>query len=377
MTHAPGKNTLKLTSSELDRLLNRYDVGEEGTPTNIKRTFRRFQFRRESVVLEVIHPGGSSTKIAVAGRNLSVGGLCVLHSCYVHVGSKCVVWLPHPDLKWVRVPGEVRRCAHLEGRVHEIGIAFDKELPARDLLRMDAMSGSYTLEHTDPAKIEGTLLVVDNDTMQHELVRTLLAETSLHVRFASDVDGALSLAGTSDLLLSEHDLGHGQTVCDLLDRLLEKRIRVPVVILSTEKSPAALEALRDAGAVGFVGKPLVRERLLSALAEFMTGLGAQAAIYSMLPDDDPAAVLVRRFVHALPESIADVRAAIKSKDRRACLEQVRLLLAQGASLGFPQLGRAAEAVSRKLESGAQTDDARAELRALLALCQRINCRPAA
>lgn len=377
MSKTYGRNSLKLSQKDLDNLLNRIDPSDENTPENVKRLFRRFPFRRESVVLEVLHPGGSSTKLALAGRNLSAGGLSVLHSNYMHEGSRCVVWLPHPTQKWFEVPGVVKRCTHREGRVHEIGIAFDREIPARELLMLDSMSESFTLEHTDPEKLEGTLLVVDDDTMQHELIRKLLAQTRLTLRFATDIEQAVAEAPNANLILTEHRLGENKTASDLFMELWNKSISVPVVVVSSDKTPKLRETMRDAGAIGFIGKPLRRDPLLCALAEYMNGSGPDSVIHSTLEGDETMSSLVQQFIDTLPELSGALYDAMQSNDAGACREVTRKLIGQGASLGFPQVGRAAEAADRKLQAAGNAEAASTEIRTLLAVCQRVSRRSAA
>ena len=114
-------NTLRLSPSELHKLLETVEKrdGENKSPD---REFVRWSYRVESVNLVIEHNSGNKINLPVATRNISRGGISILHSAYMHTGTPCELLLRLPGGEALSVRGTVRRCAHLIGRAHEIGV---------------------------------------------------------------------------------------------------------------------------------------------------------------------------------------------------------------------------------------------------------------
>ena len=171
-------NTLGLRGRDLANLLDEFDIADP--IGNSQRDFVRWPFRYASLTVKLIHPGGNATSIRVACRNLSRGGMSLLHSAYLHPGTRCTVFLPHPALGEVPIDGWVVRCTHRSGMVHELGIAFSKHLDVRifvPTLRNDM----FTLERVDPALLAGTLLYVDDCENSLKIFEHHLRDSALNI----------------------------------------------------------------------------------------------------------------------------------------------------------------------------------------------------
>lgn len=78
-----------------------------------------------SVVGTFANPGGSSPAMVLSVRDISNGGMGIMHANFVHQGSACSLALVGRDRKIiVKMRGEVVRCTHFRGTVHDIGIKF-------------------------------------------------------------------------------------------------------------------------------------------------------------------------------------------------------------------------------------------------------------
>jgi CheY-like chemotaxis protein len=369
-------NSLRLSQSQLNALLDKLDATSAEFDCK-KREYVRYAFRHAVVILEVSQPGGNTSKVPVVSRNLSAGGISLLHSAYVYPGSTCAVWLPHPYLKWMQVEGTIVRCVHRGGRVHELGIRFDKIINTRDLLHNDALSEAYSMELVEPQRLNGVLLVVDDNSLEHALIDKLLKETNLDVRHAHTTEeAAAAVAKGCDQILCDYHL-EGSTAEDVVALLTEQNLDTPMLLMTADKSPQLRERMRQHGAIGFVGKPLRGDRLLRALAEFMISDGHGGPIFSSLGSDNPAHGLVDQFVSGLTDTVARLQKSMTDNNLDDCMSVCRQLASHASPMGFGELGRIAEAALTKLASSMSVRESGVELRQLVSACKRVKTRAAA
>jgi hypothetical protein len=97
------------------------------TQEAFERGSERYQFRRRGVEVDVEHIGGTHARLRVWTRNISAGGISLLHGSFVHPGSRCEITLPLLDGQKQEVRGTVRWCRLLAGMVHELGVQFEQE----------------------------------------------------------------------------------------------------------------------------------------------------------------------------------------------------------------------------------------------------------
>ncbi len=120
-------------TDQLDRQAARKTYGRQ----NEHRRHERLPYRRViRVGLITEQPGGGWVGFQARSRNLSESGVGLFHGQFIHVGSRCEVILKdHKGL--VRVPGLVRRCKLLSGKIHDLGIEFDELIPIGDFILSD------------------------------------------------------------------------------------------------------------------------------------------------------------------------------------------------------------------------------------------------
>ncbi|WP_133500088.1 ATP-binding protein [Cognatilysobacter terrigena] len=142
----------------------------------------------------------------------------------------------------------------------------------------DAPLGENVIAFSNPflrhrARVRGLHVLVADDNAANRMVLQRLLQKAGHR--STCVDGAEEVL---DLLAESHfDL----VICDLhmpgmsgVDMLRHLRVmeagnvvRTPVVILSADVTPAAIQACHDAGAWGFLAKPVSTTKLLDVLAD--------------------------------------------------------------------------------------------------------------
>ena len=196
-------NTLRLSPKELHKLLEEFDKKQDGYQSP-DREYVRSSFRVSSVELTITHSTGGKVTLPVATRNISKGGISILHSAFIHTGSRCSVSLKFPNGNPQVIDGKIVRCAHLTGRVHEIGISFDTQISTRDLLGLDPLNGSYSIETVNPDRLHGSILIVASSDMDCQLLLMFLEETNLSLSIANNIEDAISRAKKgADLVITD------------------------------------------------------------------------------------------------------------------------------------------------------------------------------
>ncbi len=114
------------------------------------------------------------------------------------------------------------------------------------------------------------LLIVDDEPNVRLVFRTALATPAYSIATADDGETALALAeqNTLDLILLDLQMP-GLSGMDVLEKLRERALDVPVVIVTAHGSiPDVVRAMR-LGAIDFVSKPLTPEALRNVVAEVL------------------------------------------------------------------------------------------------------------
>lgn len=265
-THMPERspdrpNTLGLPSRPLDALLDRMDSPTEAKAV-ARRQFTRWPFRQTTIRTTIMHPGGSTVQLRLACRNLSSGGIALLHTSYVHPGSACSMYLPTAAGGEDHVQGVVQRCSHLRGTLHEIGIKFRQPIELARYISSDRA----VIEHVNPKSLAGLALLAESSADEVENFKRLLEGTSVRVRDFRT--GAELLAhGTKDVsIIVCGDTLPDMTGTELLARLRKAEADVPVMILSAKPAGADAPLLRRQRAV-VLQRPLSADALLRTVAE--------------------------------------------------------------------------------------------------------------
>lgn len=123
--HGDYRATLRLTDAEHAKLQDE----SYHNPGTAKAGAERVRFPKgTSIRVEMMYSDGTRAFLLSPGRDLSESGIGVFHNSYVHTGVACIVTLRTIDGESVMRTGRVRRCIHLRGSVHEVGIQFDQPL---------------------------------------------------------------------------------------------------------------------------------------------------------------------------------------------------------------------------------------------------------
>ena len=128
---------LKLDDAELDALLAR--LQEEAPPPPAPTRDRRdLSAKRHACemrgILRFDHPDGQRTTHLVVIRNVSAGGLGVLHGRFCHPQTLAVLATHDREGKVRAMPAQVRWCRYIEGSTHELGLQLHEKIAVTDFI---------------------------------------------------------------------------------------------------------------------------------------------------------------------------------------------------------------------------------------------------
>lgn len=365
-------NTIGLQARDLDALLDQLDAASDEAD-NRRRDFVRWPLRRASVRIHVIHQDNTAARIQVACRNISCGGMSVLHNSFIHPNSPCVVGLQKTDGSLVALKGAVVRCNHVRGVIHELGVKFNDAIVVRDFIETDPFEDCFSLEKVDPEKLKGCIVHVEDSEMDQSLVRHFLRCTNLRVRPADDAKKGLELAQEGcDLILADVHMP-GTSGLELIVELKSAGIDVPIIMITSDTSDGTRQTLLELGADAFLTKPITQDLLLRAIAEFLTAGTASGPISSTLSTDHEQAVLVPGFVKQLQDYATQLSASVETDDAMTCRSLCLQIRGTAPSLGYEKIARLADEVIKSVTSSMSVVESIHAVRELTTACQR--CQP--
>ncbi|MEM9064419.1 MAG: response regulator [Planctomycetota bacterium] len=367
-TQQSRPNSVGLNSGALDRLLDQLDQpGDESHP---RREFVRRAFRRQTVLLRIAQISGAEVTLRVACRNLSRGGMAILHNAYLHPGSRCAIALPHPVHRFVKIAGTVVRSTHRTGTIHEVGIQFDRPVDPKEFLGPDEGADEYSLEHVDTEKLIGCIMHLDDSELDRRIVQHYLRDTQLRIRPASTVEEAVEIATEGvDLILSDYHL-EDENSERLIEELKAKGCSTPVIMVSGDSSAPVQKRIESLDIAGFVTKPFEQQLLLRVLGEFLLVRASGSTNKSTLDPSDPNYKLIEAFVTDLHRFAERIDKTVARGDADGC-RSICLQIANAAPMmGFAALAKLAEKAAQAIAANGSVRDAVAEVHALSSACSR-------
>ncbi len=263
-------NTLGISEKDLGRLLDELDAGP-GASANPRRLHSRWPYREQTIAIRIDSPNGGSVDLRMACRNLSCGGIGLLHNAFLYTGTKCVVILPRAIGGFQPVSGEIVRCQHRRGMIHEIGVKFAVPIEVRDFIRNDLLESRSTVEQVDAESLTGVVLYANSLEVEQHLFRSFLRETRVRIKSATSAEQAeqLILSDQSiNLLVCDQHLPD-RTGLEMITKLALEGVQLPVIITSADTGPGMRQALADAPKCEFMPKPLQKDRVLRSLSEYL------------------------------------------------------------------------------------------------------------
>ncbi len=365
---AERPNTLGWNERDLAVVLDAMEARAKESGTNAKRDFARWPFRKVTINARVFHPGGTIVFLKLACRNISRGGIGLLHNAYIHPGTKCSVTIPLVSGGLKEIVGKVRRCVHVRGTLHELGVAFDTSIDLRQYLDAAKTPDFFSLEKVDPTRLSGKLLYLDDNELDIRIIQHYFREATVQLRTTTKPQEAIQLAQEGvDLILTDWLIPE-MSGTQFLQELRRQRIDTPAIIMTADPMGLMQEGFASLQNVMLLSKPVQQTQLLRAVAEQLMllqeakGKGPQAR---------EAGTVDPKFVPVIEGYADKVGAEIEKEDFATALSLCSNLKANAVSLGAMTVAEACTAAVNAIAAEDKHETIRLRLREVMACCKRV------
>ncbi|MFG0307198.1 MAG: response regulator [Phycisphaerales bacterium JB040] len=364
-------NTLGLRDSDLTRLLGEFErASGRSARGSIDREFSRWPFPSTSVPVTLLRPGVEAEELRLACRNLSRGGVGLLHAAPLEPGTRLAVCLPRRTGGEVVVEGTVARCTHREGVIHEIGVRFDSPIAVRDFIRPDLFEGWLSYERIDPEQVAGTMLHVEPEAMDRRMMGHFLRDTGVLVdTFTTGREALAHASAAPDLIVFDHAVPD-MSGTEFVTGLRRLGVATPVILTARDATPQDRAEIRFSGANAYLAKPFEESGVLLALAEFLVEPPSSQATAGCL-QSTPGPQLAGAYASKL-RSYADELDALVDAGRQIDAYVICVQIKGTApTLGFRAIGDQAGWLANKIASGVKLPQIRTQVSELTEACRRL------
>lgn len=372
---APSKRSRQLTEAEAKPLLDHLDKLDGDRPARCRRPATpRLRYRRTNIAVRITQPGGGSTDHVLTSRNLSAGGICLIHTAFLHTGTDCRVVLRRRLGGEETIPGSVTWCRHVVGTYHTFGVKFARTIFVKHFLEPDECGDLLSEGQVDPAELTGRVLMIDDQEMDRALFAHHLRQTKCEVVSAANVSEAAEqiMLQAPDVVVCDLNLG-GKTGEQAVADFRAAGFKGFIAVLTAETDPARLKAAVAAGAGAILQKPYQPDNLIAHLAGWLKGGGAASdRIYSTMAGTPGADVLIGMYVTQVTGLADQLRAAVDADDLDKVRTLCQTLKGTGGGYGFGILSDAAKDAVTSLDASRSVAESKTELQLLQSVCRRLS-----
>ncbi|MHC5113866.1 MAG: response regulator transcription factor [Planctomycetota bacterium] len=325
---------LDLEDDERQRMLEDLDSAQAARESG--RNEFRHEFHATDVPLLVRHADGrGESRFLVYGRNISRGGIAVLHSGYVTIGADCQVVLPRVGEKPIVVRGVIRHCRLVAGSWHELGIRFraaiDPAVIAGVPLNDEQAVGDA---HHGPAPREA-ILVAESFDPERDLLLHQLTMCGLRARGVNTPGATLDFVQREPvrLVLSGLSVATDDGL-RTIQRMREMGFDRPILMATADPDPQVSIWAREAGATSIVSKPINVDLLVAQIRRHIDPQPPGREIFSTVADQPGMPQLVHRFVAAARQVVEQLEVVYGRGDVSQARELCLRLKACGVGYGF-------------------------------------------
>ncbi len=269
------RSTIGNSGNKLNAFLQQLNQknGPGGKFDEIRSTMR-WDLQNVVVEFELEESGYYRPKQNLVARNISPGGVALLHSSFFYPDSACRITIPmragHGND--IVVNGTIKRCNHLQGMIHELGVEFETPIDTSRIVPKRVLTQGRT-EYSNPSVLQGNILLIDGNTNDQALTREYLGHTSIDLTCAASLDEAKASLGRShDLILLEFEQ---DCAADVLKHLHEAKVATPVVAFTAMSASQVIKTLGDFEIQGILSKPIEKGTLLTCISDYLGPENAQ------------------------------------------------------------------------------------------------------
>jgi len=263
------RNSLGIGPATYERLLEKLQEDSEYAEAAASRKFTRIPLQDPFVRVAVENDSGMKRDMVLACRNLSRGGVGLLHSSFMYPQTTLTVYLTRYDGKVVGNRGKVVRVEHRGGVVHEIGIKFDREINPREYLSNDITEAVPTMENVAPESLKGSVVFLTGSEPIAASIRESLIDTSLNFKIVGTTEELEeSLESNPEMILIDLDLGDTSGP-ELVKQLRVRGLNCPIALIGATAQELDRSMIRVCGADALVRTPIDEHELLRTLADYL------------------------------------------------------------------------------------------------------------
>ena len=370
-------DNLRMCEKELHAIISRYEHATNGKPPETLRRSRRWDWHSVSIVVSRHNEFGEKTHFAAYARNLSQDGLAFIHGAFIHPGSTCTVTLRTLKGKPLAVEAVVRRCSHIKGHLHDVGVQFTRQIDPRAFIEFGDTT-AINIESVDVARLKGTILYVEDNLADQKLFGHYLKASSLDILYSSSVaTGVEMLAEDPDLIFTDFRLTDGDGL-DLIREVRDRDYDRPIFLITAESDTDVRMSAMAAGAKGVLRKPYSPSLLQCAVAEALSGAADSLGDYGPIVCDVARAgmgrAMLEEYVQMVRQYAKDLLAANEEGDADQVYELAKQIRGSAQSYGFPTLTEVAAKLMDQMGTGHELRWATATVLKLISACRRA-CLP--
>lgn len=377
ITSAERPNTIGLGQRDLELLLSKLEAAENKGKVSARREFSRWPFRQATIKVTLLQPSGAEVVLKLACRNISRGGISLLHNQFVHPGSVAIVCLPTLNGTIKEIVGTIKRCVHKRATLHELGVQFEEPVELREFLGAGKGSEFYSLESVDPEKLTGNVLYVEDSDIDFRIMQHFLRETALSMTRAATATAGLEAAVNGfDLIIVDWQLPDMDGV-HFVTKLREMAIETPCLIVTADPVSLMRSGKLDSSLAGFLTKPLSQVLLLRAMAERLL-IKPQAARSPESNDSSKDEAVIPRsgkvaeiYVELFGKLAQTLEQAISEHDHEKILDKCMEVRGSAPSCGAPHLAKIADHVISTLEHPSGPAQGLRFAKELIVACRRL------
>lgn len=210
------------------------------------------------------------------------------------------------------------------------------------------------------SKLRGYVLVAEDNKDLQGLIGYYLNSIGVCYTFADNGEEAVEAAMSEDfdLILMDTKMPKMGGI-EAKELLTDAACPAPIIMLSANAMENDKQASRDAGCVGFLSKPIERDKFVATLKQYLNN--DDHASHSSKEDINEK--IIQQFIQGLPDKLNAFKTAQSSKDWLELKSLFHQLKGAGGSFGFPALTDLAKHAEPYIETQNQqkTDQAINEL----------------
>ncbi len=362
------KQTIRMQGKYVETLLAEMNTQISGVDS-VQRITKRWVMQAQKIVMTMVGEHGDRAHYVTIPRNISTHGISVLHGGFMHTGRKCIISIRSVNGKAESVSGEIVRCRHVRGGVHEIGIRFENAVNPREFFVDTGDDYLFDAEHVDASELNGRVLLVCDSDADKKLIEHLFSESEIQFTFAEDAASGLEQLSAEPDLAFVDDALKDMNGIEFVTEARRRALTTPVVLISQQHDEEMRLAAIGAGAREVVHRPIDPSVILRATAEFlmlspMLGAGSTTQLDGSA-DEDSRALFATELI-AISEQI---KAALAEKDESTLDTHLSRLSSAAGVYGYPDLSTRASGILDKIRNRASVDAVRGQVERLGELCK--------